>query len=83
MKYIYDLYTHFADSILKRAFFLHIDKTLSSVTTPGQSGPGSNGNARVLHIHQILSLIIRLLNAISKTQKWNEVLENNGGSFND
>ena len=30
-------------------FFL----TLTSTTTLGQSGPGSNGNERVLHIPQI------------------------------
>ena len=30
-----------------------IDKTLSGATTPGQSGPGSNGIKRVLHIPQI------------------------------
>ena len=30
-----------------------IDWTLSGATTLGQSGPGSNGNERVLHIPQI------------------------------
>ena len=30
-----------------------MDRTLSGATTPGQSGPGSNGNERVLHISQI------------------------------
>ena len=29
-----------------------IDWTLSGATTPGQSGPGSNGNEGVLHIPQ-------------------------------
>ena len=29
-----------------------IDRTLSSATTPGQSGPGSDGNEEVLHIPQ-------------------------------
>ena len=29
-----------------------IDKTLSGATTPAKSGPGSNGNDRVLHIPQ-------------------------------
>ena len=29
-----------------------IDKTLSSATTPGQSGPGSNGKEGVLYISQ-------------------------------
>ena len=28
------------------------DKTLSGATTPGQSGPGSNGNEEVLYIPQ-------------------------------
>ena len=30
-----------------------IERTLSGATTPGQSGPGSNGNKGVLHITQI------------------------------
>ena len=30
-----------------------IDRTLLGVTTPGQSGPGSNGNERVFYIPQI------------------------------
>ena len=29
-----------------------IDRTLSGATTPGQGGPGSNGNEGVLHIPQ-------------------------------
>ena len=29
-----------------------IDMTLLNATTPGQSGPGNNGNEGVLHIHQ-------------------------------
>ena len=29
-----------------------IDGTLTGATTPGQSGPGINGNERVLHIPQ-------------------------------
>ena len=29
-----------------------IDRALSGATTPGQSGPGSNGNEGVLHIPQ-------------------------------
>ena len=29
-----------------------IDRTLSGATTPGQSGPGSDGNEGVLHIPQ-------------------------------
>ena len=33
-----------------------IDKTLSGAPTPGQSGPGSNGNKGVLHILQSFSI---------------------------
>ena len=33
-----------------------INRTLSSVTTPGQSAPGSNGNEGVLHIPQSSSI---------------------------
>ena len=33
-----------------------IDRTLSGATTPGQSGPGSNGNEGVLHIPQCSSI---------------------------
>ena len=33
-----------------------IDSTLSDATTPGQSGPGSNGNKRVLHVSQSSSI---------------------------
>ena len=29
-----------------------IDKTLSDTTSPGESGPGNNGNEGVLHIPQ-------------------------------
>ena len=32
---------------------LPIDRFLSGATTPGQSGPGSNGNKGVLHIPQM------------------------------
>ena len=28
----------------------HIYDTLTGITSPGQRGPGSNGNERVLHI---------------------------------
>ena len=31
-----------------------IDRTLSGATTPGQSGPGSDGSEEVLHIPQII-----------------------------
>ena len=34
-----------------------INRTLSGVTTPSQSGPGSNGNEGVLHIPQSSSII--------------------------
>ena len=45
-----------------------IDRTLSDTTTPGQSGPGSDGNERVLCIPQhYWSLTIRLFSVISKT----------------
>ena len=33
-----------------------IDRTLSGATTTGQSGPGSNGNERVLNISQSSSI---------------------------
>ena len=33
-----------------------IDRTLSGATTPGQSGPRSNGNEGVLHIPQSFSI---------------------------
>ena len=33
-----------------------IDRTLSGATSPDQSGPGSNGNERVLHIPQSSSI---------------------------
>ena len=33
-----------------------IDRTLSGATTPGQSGPGSNGNEEVLRIPQSSSI---------------------------
>ena len=33
-----------------------IDRTLSSATTPGQNGPGSDGNERVFHIPQSSSI---------------------------
>ena len=37
----------------------HIDRTLTGTTSPGQSGPGSNGNEGVLHITQSWRFIIR------------------------
>ena len=38
------------------SFIWPIDRILSGATTPGQSGPGSNDNERVLHIHQSSSI---------------------------
>ena len=32
------------------------NRTLSGTTTPGQSGPGSDGNEKVLHILQSTSI---------------------------
>ena len=66
---------------MSNGFFLPIDKTLSGATTPGQSGPGNDGNEGVLRIPQTssisglhsskhqnyCSLNIRLFNAISRT----------------
>ena len=43
-------------------FIWPIDRTLSDATTPGQSGPGSDGNEEVLHIPQSSS--------ITKTSLW-------------
>ena len=37
---------------MSNSSILHIDKTLSGATTPGQSGPGHYGNEWVLHIPQ-------------------------------
>ena len=36
----------------KKISIWSIDGTLISATTPGLSGPGSDGNERVLNIHQ-------------------------------
>ena len=46
-----------------------IDRTLSGITTSGQSGPGGDGNEGVLHIPQSSSwnIIIRLLSVITWT----------------
>ena len=38
------------------SFILPIDRTLSSVTTPGQSGPRIEGNDGVLHIPRSSSI---------------------------
>ena len=35
------------------SFIWSIDRTLSGTTTPGQNGPGSNGNEGILCIHQV------------------------------
>ena len=37
--------------IFKQIYFI-IDGILSSTTTPGQSGPGSNNNEKLLHTFQ-------------------------------
>ena len=37
---------------MSNSSILYIDRTLSSAITPGQSGPGSNDNERVLRIPQ-------------------------------
>ena len=49
-----------------------IDRTLSGATTPGQSGPGSDGNDGVLHFPQSSSItglvwfgLVSLFNGIS------------------
>ncbi len=42
----------FAHSLNRKTVLFDIDRTLSSATTPGDSGPGSNGNEGVLHIPQ-------------------------------
>ena len=41
---------------LKVSFIWPIDRILSCTTTPGQSGPGSDGNEKVLHILQRSSI---------------------------
>ena len=41
---------------MSNSSILPIDKTLSGVTTPEQSGPGSNGNEWVLRILQSASI---------------------------
>ena len=41
-----------------------IDRTLSSATTPGQSGPGSDGNEGILHIQLDWNFTIRLFSVI-------------------
>ena len=45
--------------------FAHLDRTLSVITTPGQSEPGSNANKGVFHIPQDWNFTIRYLNVIS------------------
>ena len=42
--------------ITQFSFIRPIDKTLSSATTRGLSGPGSDGNKGVLHIPQSSSI---------------------------
>ena len=49
-----------------------IDRNQSGATTPGQSGPGSNGNKSVLYISQISSITGTLLSEslISYLVRW-------------
>ena len=58
-----------------------IDRTLSGVTTPGQSGPGSDGNEGVLcnpkKLKDYWSITIRLFSIITRTL----IGENGGGSY--
>ena len=42
---------------MSKCSFPSIDKTLSGATTPGQSGPGSDGNEEVLRIPLSSSII--------------------------
>ena len=42
---------------MSNSFIWTIDRTLSSATTPDQSGPESDSNERVLHIPQNSSII--------------------------
>ena len=46
----------FAYSLNIKEFYLTIDRTLSDATTPGQSGPWSDGNERVLRFPQNSSI---------------------------
>ena len=46
----------FALSLNVKKFYITYDRTQSVATTPGQSGPGSNGNEGVLRIPQSLSI---------------------------
>ena len=58
-----------------RPYFSRSVRTLTCTTTPGQSGPGSNGNERILHIPQSSwSLTIRLVYVIFRTLKGSRVL---------
>ena len=41
-----------------------IDETLTGTTTPGQGGPGSNGNKEVLHTPQISKIEDSISNAV-------------------
>ena len=47
----------FAHSLNVKTSIWPIDRTLSGATTPGQSGPGSNGNEEVLRILQSSRII--------------------------
>ena len=37
---------------MSNSYIWPIDRTLSDATTPGESGPGSDGNVGVLHVPQ-------------------------------
>ena len=43
---------------MSNSFIWPIDRTLSGATTPGQSGPGSDGNEGVLRIPQSISITV-------------------------
>ena len=49
--------------MIEQFFFLLKEETQTGTTTPDQSGPGSNGNERLLHI----SLRSRWFSVISRT----------------
>ena len=46
-------YSYWIWIIFKQIYLTPRDRTLKGTTTPGQSGPGSNGNEGVLHITHI------------------------------
>ena len=52
---------------MRNSFIWHIDKILSGATSPGQSGPGSDGNEEELCIHQSSSITGGLPSDCSKS----------------